>query len=335
MTNTHSIASKRAGSRTVASALRDNVHEIACALEPLLFPDGIPEELDIPVLLRALADLLERDAGTSGGRRADGRDADSRKSDPGDGPTSQKIAQGTVPPPSAGAPASPSGWQSHSREESQINRPTDAPTAPPAGQSAGQPATESAPDLSNDPAGAPAGECASESDDPRQALRHALLRMRSLLGTMCGPHTPRRYGLDSRVPEEPEQLLAYARRAAHLLERADPSASRPAPFVTLDLVGAAASLREHIDALEAQLYPEPAEVDMNSDVRLRERTRPRWSPDVQAAASVAEGLLRLAQMDERADLVRALRSARVGRRGVSQRGPESRSAVGIEPPPAA
>lgn len=283
----------------MASALRDNVHDIACALEPLLFPDGMPEELDIPVLLRALADLLERDAETSGGREAGA----------GYRPASQ-----TTAPPSPAEATDRIPRQSHLREESR----TDAP----AESIAGQPADET-PD-----------ETPAETDDPRQALRHALLRMRALLGSMCGPHAPRRYGLDSRVPEEPEQLLAFARRAAHLLERAEPSASRPAPFVTLDLVGAAASLRDHIEALEVQLYPHPGPAAAEDDAD--ERARRRWSPDVQAAASVAEGLLRLAQMDDRADLVRALRSARAGagRRGVQQRGGEARRAAGAEPPAA-
>lgn len=292
----------------MASALRDNVHDIACALEPLLFPDGIPEELDIPVLLRALADLLERDAETPSGPKSDDRGTDGRDAGAGCRPASQRTAP--TAPPSPAEPTDRIPRQSHLREESR----TDAPAESIAGQ--------------------PAEEAPDETDAPRQALRHALLRMRALLGSMCGPHAPRRYGLDSRVPEEPEQLLAFARRAAHLLERAEPSASRPAPFVTLDLVGAAASLRDHIEALEAQLYPHPGAA-VGAEDGADERARRRWSPDVQAAASVAEGLLRLAQMDDRADLVRALRSARAGagRRGVQQRG-EARRAAGAEPPAA-
>lgn len=259
MSGTHSIACNGTGSRAVASALRDSVDDIARALEPLLFPDGIPEDLDIPTLLGALADVLER-----GTESADARE------------------------PGAGAAGVRTWATGRAPGEGRERMAAEAGDEAPASQSCARATTD------------------EPCEDPKQALRQALLRVRSLLGSVCGPQVPRRYKLDGRIPEEPEALLVFARRAARSLERAEPGAGQPAPFVTVDLAGAAACLRDHIDRLDMHLHTS------GPGGRQPERTSQRSSRRQQTVTSIAEALLRLA--DERAAAKPARRHPRTARR---------------------
>lgn len=98
-----------------------------------------------------------------------------------------------------------------------------------------------------------AGAVGRDREEAVESLRAALLRVRSLLMAAFGPGEVSRCALAGPVPDAPEPLLVYARRAAQALAQSAPGHAQPAPFATLDLGGAAAFLREHIDALDAVL----------------------------------------------------------------------------------
>jgi hypothetical protein len=106
-----------------------------------------------------------------------------------------------------------------------------------------------------------AGDLERRRQDAIESLRAALLRVRTLLTAAFGPRAVSDSALSGPVPSASEQLVGYARGAARALELAAPRYTEPAPFATLDLAGAAAFLREHIDVLEALLHP--------ADARLR------------------------------------------------------------------
>jgi hypothetical protein len=100
-----------------------------------------------------------------------------------------------------------------------------------------------------------------------ETLRAALLRVRTLLMAAFGPRAVSACALSGAVPDAPEQLMAYARVATRALEHAAPAYTEPAPFATMDLAGAAAFLRSHMDELEVLLHA--------GDARLREATAAR------------------------------------------------------------
>lgn len=279
MSDTHFIAGNRSGSRAVASALRDSVDDISRALEPLLFPRGIPEDLDIPMVLSALADVLER--GTEA--------ADVHQSRAGGDTT-------------AGAP-SPATGRTSSRT---VLRPAKTPAEGPSEALGVTPAF---------------GAC-GQREHTIQALRHLLLRMRGVLISVCGPQAPRLYALDGRIPEDPETLLVFARNAALALERAEPEDSRAAPFIMLDLAGAAACLREHIDALDILLHtPEAGGMGAHP----AERDEPSWDRRQHTVTSIAKALLRLA--DERSAARSVLRHSRTSTAPGSSLSTAKRSAI--------
>lgn len=296
MSNTHFIAGNESGPRAVASALRDSVDDISRALEPLLFPRGIPEDLDIPMVLSALADVLERgsdaaDANRSrlGDRAADGAPALA---------TGQMPAQASTPSPAACRAA---------------RMPAETPPAE-------APSIDGSEAMTG--AASPFGGACGQREQTIQALRHLLLRIRGLLASVCGPQAPRLYALDGRIPDDPETLLVFARKATRALERAEPEEGRAAPFITLDLAGAAACLREHADALDSLLHvPEAGSTGAHPTAR----DEPPWDRRQHTVTSIAKALLRLA--DERAAARSMLRHSRAGTAPGPSRPAAERSAI--------
>jgi hypothetical protein len=143
-----------------------------------------------------------------------------------------------------------------------------------------------------------AGGVGQGGDRAIESLRAALLRVRSLLTAAFGPGAVQRCGLSGPVPDAPEPLLVYARRAAHALAESAPAYAQPASFATFDFGGAAAFLREHIDALDAALGA--------SDARRREELEARHEREaadlahhVEAVTSVVDALADLVHRDER------------------------------------
>ena len=100
-----------------------------------------------------------------------------------------------------------------------------------------------------------------------ETLRAAVLRVRTLLMAAFGPRAVSACALSGAVPDAPEQVMSYARAAARALEQAAPTYTEPAPFASLDLAGAAAFLRGHIDDLDVLLHA--------GDERLREEAAAR------------------------------------------------------------
>lgn len=109
-----------------------------------------------------------------------------------------------------------------------------------------------------------AGDFALRRQAAVDALRAALLRVRTLLMAAFGPRAVSDCALSGPVPDAPEQLMVYARVAARALDHAAPTYVQPAPFASMDLGGAAAFLRQHVDELDVRLHA--------GDARLREAT---------------------------------------------------------------
>lgn len=135
-------------------------------------------------------------------------------------------------------------------------------------------------------------------DGAVESLRAALLRVRSLLMAAFGPGAVNRCGLSGPVPDAPEPLLVYARRAAHALVETAPAYAQPAPFATLDLGGAAAFLGEHIDALDAALGAADARRRKQLEAR-HEREAADLAHHVEAVTSLVDALAWLVHSDER------------------------------------
>lgn len=133
-----------------------------------------------------------------------------------------------------------------------------------------------------------------------EALRGAVFRVRTLLMAAFGPRCVHTCRLSARVPEAPEQLLLYARQAAQALERAAPIHVEPAPFITMDLGGAATFLREHIDLLDAALRAEDRRHDEPCDpADRRGRLERIWAHHAQGVIAVVDALASLVRRDER------------------------------------
>lgn len=131
-----------------------------------------------------------------------------------------------------------------------------------------------------------------------ESLRAALLRVRSLLMAGFGPGAVSRCGLSSPVPDAPEPLLVYARLAAQALAQSAPGHAQPAPFATLDLGGAAAFLREHIDALDAALDAGNARRREQLEAR-HERQAGELAQHIESVTSLLDALASLVHRDAR------------------------------------
>lgn len=143
-----------------------------------------------------------------------------------------------------------------------------------------------------------AGEVGHARDAAVESLRAALLRVRSLLMAAFGPGAVNRCGLSGPVPDAPEPLLVYARRAMHGLTESASVYTQPAPFATLDLGGAAAFLREHVDALDAALGA--ADARRREELEKRhERQAGELAHHVEAVTSLVDALAWLVHRDER------------------------------------
>jgi hypothetical protein len=131
-----------------------------------------------------------------------------------------------------------------------------------------------------------------------ESLRAALLRVRSLLMAAFGPGAVSRCGLSNPVPDAPEPLLVYARFAAQALARSAPGHAQPAPFATLDLGGAAAFLREHIDVLDAALGAADARRREQLEAR-HERQAGDLAQHIESVTSLLDVLASLVHRDAR------------------------------------
>jgi hypothetical protein len=143
-----------------------------------------------------------------------------------------------------------------------------------------------------------AGEVGHSREGAVESLRAALLRVRSLLTAAFGPGAVSRCALAGPVPEAPEPLLVYARLAAQALAENAPAYTQPASFATLDLQGAAAFVREHIDALDAALGGAGARRRERLEAR-REHQAGTLAHHVEAVTSLVDALAWVVHRDAR------------------------------------
>jgi hypothetical protein len=137
---------------------------------------------------------------------------------------------------------------------------------------------------------AEAGELEPRRQAAVEALRAALLRVRTLFMAAFGPGAVSDSALSGAVPSAAEQLVAYARGAARALEQAAPRYAEPAPFATMDLAGAAAFLRAHIEELEVLLQAGDARL-REATVARHERTAAECEHHLQAIRLVVDALV--------------------------------------------
>jgi hypothetical protein len=130
----------------------------------------------------------------------------------------------------------------------------------------------------------------------RDDLRAALLRVRTLLMAAFGPRAVSACALSGPVPDAPALLIAYARSAVRALEQAAPAYTTPAPFVTMDLGGAAAFLRDRIDLLEILLHADD-ERQREAAAAMHERLAADWEHHLQASRIVIDALRWLVHRD--------------------------------------
>lgn len=209
----------------LVEAVRADVATLVPALEALLFPGGVPAQLDLATVLRAFGDLLERDLAAF--------------------TASQELLQGH------------------------------------------------------------AGAIGRDREVAVESLRAALLRVRSLLMAAFGPGAVSRNAMSGPVPDAPESLLVYARRAAQALAQSAPGHVQPAPFATLDLGGAAAFLRERIDALDVALGA--ADARRREEIEARhERQAGDLAHHLEGVTSLLDALAWLVHRDARATRKRSV-----------------------------
>jgi hypothetical protein len=143
---------------------------------------------------------------------------------------------------------------------------------------------------------AEAGELEPRRQAAVETLRAALLRVRTLLTAAFGPRAVSDSALSGPIPSAPEQLVAYARGAARALELAAPAYAEPAPFATMDLAGAAAFLRPHIDELDVLLQAGDPRL-REATVAKHERTAAHCEHHLQAIRLVVDALVWLVHHD--------------------------------------
>jgi hypothetical protein len=151
-------------------------------------------------------------------------------------------------------------------------------------------------------------------------LRAAVLRVRALLTAAFGPRAINACALSGPVPDAPEQLIAYARVAARALEQAAPVYTEPAPFATMDLAGAAAFLRTHIDDLDVLLHAGDTRLCEAAAVR-HERVAGDYEHHLHAIRLVVDALVWLVDRDpghrRRRAVTEELPAAMPGRRAAA------------------
>jgi hypothetical protein len=141
-----------------------------------------------------------------------------------------------------------------------------------------------------------AGELEPRRQAAVESLRAALLRVRTLLMAAFGPGAVSDSALSGPVPSAAEQLVVYARGAVRALEQAAPRYAEPAPFATMDLAGAAAFLRPHLEELEVLLLAGDAQL-REATVARHERTAAECEHHLQAIRLVVDALVWLVHRD--------------------------------------
>lgn len=127
-------------------------------------------------------------------------------------------------------------------------------------------------------------------------LRAALLRVRTLVMAAFGPSAVNACALSGPVPDAPERLIAYARIAVRALASAAPAYGEVTPFATLDLAGAAAFVRRHVEELELLAQAGDARLREVVEAR-RERIAGDCEHHLQAIRLMIDALLWLVHRD--------------------------------------